>query len=131
MHCVKELYEELLRNHKFYAKDRKEERMVIKEKDNETRETSDENFKEKIRNLTDFYSINNAIKSFFSKMKVQKPKFTFTKLIILTDGIGLSMNPNENEQFYENSKYFGLSTLIILIGFSAILKSISTFFFII
>ena len=114
---VKELYEELLRNHKFYAKDnRKEEKMVLKEKDNEARETSDENFKAKIQNLTDYCSINNAIKAFFAKMKVQKLKFTFTKLIILTDGIGLSFNPRENEQFYENAKYFGLSSLIILIG---------------
>lgn len=113
--CVKELYEELLAQKIFFKeKERKEDRLFLKEKDAEGRGGSEENFAEKIKNLTDFLNINSAIKAFFSKLKVQKLKFTFSKLILLTDGIGLSYN--EFDQFCEDSKYFGLSSLIILIG---------------
>ena len=115
---VNELYEELLKNNRPSKKERNNEsRMVfIKDKENEMPKETEENFKEKIKNLTDYCSINNAIKAFLTKMQIQKLKFTFTKLIILSDGISLNMNSNENDTFFEKTKYFGLSTLIILIG---------------
>ena len=117
---VKELYAELLKNPKVSnkeSKDRNEMRLIYsKDKENEIPKETEENFKEKIKNLTDYCSINNAIKAYFSKMKNQKLKFTFTKLIVLTDGVSLTMNALENESLFEKAKYFGLSSLILLIG---------------
>lgn len=87
-----------------------------KEGDIPKKKETDENFKEKIRILTDFCSITNAIRFLLAKIKIQKLKFTFTKLIILTDGISLNLPNIENDNFFERSRYFGLSSFIILIG---------------
>ena len=115
---IKELYQELLKSHQLNQIHGKEYMVFSKEKDNEmTKEKQTEKtFKEAIKNLTNYCSINNAIKAYFSKLKIQKMKFTFTKLIILTDGISVTMNSIENENLFDKNKYFGLSSLIILIG---------------
>lgn len=115
---IKDLYQESLKSHQINQVHGKEYMVFSKEKDNEIskEKQTEKTFREAIKNLTNYCSINNAIKSYFSKMKIQKMKFTFTKLIILTDGISVTMNSIENENLFEKNKYFGLSSLIILIG---------------
>lgn len=115
---LKELYVDLLGKMNQSSSKNSVNSQNSREKDGEIpkKKETDENFKEKLRVLTDFCSITNAIKFLFSKIKIQKLKFTFTKLIILTDGVSLNLPNNENDNFFERSRYFGLSSFIILIG---------------
>lgn len=114
---LKDLYEELLLRssqafHEIVPHNYNREKDGNIPKDKET----EENFKKKIRVLTDYCSITSAIKNVLSQIKLQKLKFTFTKLIIFTDGISFNIHSNDSENFFERSRYFGLSSYIILIG---------------
>lgn len=88
----------------------------FRNKSGKDKKKADDNYECAVKSLNQWTSIDGAVQKFFAKLNIKKIDFSFQKLFILTDGVGLGSVSDVESLFLEGKKQFGLSTIIFLLG---------------
>ena len=88
----------------------------FRNKSGKDKKKADDNYEYAVKSLNQWTSIDAAVQKFFANLNIQKLDFSFHKLIILTDGVGLGSVSDAESLYLAEKKQFGLSTIVLLLG---------------